>query len=748
VANRLAGTFGHFFATMKNLLKLIAVVIVLVMNNPLSAQPVYQLDNHSPIAVGEIAIRDLKKMEAGSWSEEENLLGSYYLDATASLTETDVYALRKKFEPIVKIPEAFPRSTIYWRYYAVENITNRDIQLLDNFRPRAKECKTFVWKNGISKGGLEYSKYSLYNEFKEVSPFEKDSAIAEIRVKKIVLGPREKLEFLVRCTPVQQDISNKEGSLFNSEMIYPAIKLVQSEPMEIWSRWPLFTRGIMLGVFFALVCSSLLTSIVDRTQKSWLLTAWLLITTFAYSWNQDFFEFFYDTGNASILSVAGGVALTLRRASDLVFLFFSYQTLGGSEKFFNSRLLRLLKKPIILAAGLCVVFEALIQAPTILFSISMELGNFQSFVDLYQLIFGNGERSNFYEASAIFYVVSLFLLKLFVLYVAGYEIRHGSKSALFILLALIFLTFADSTAIVGITAAYFDDMQFINYLRIRDQFPISFVPLVIQALIMFYAVFSRNKEIQISLAEMTLNRQRFIEEQNTLLENRVVERTQELQMQTEKTEKLMLNILPQSIAERLKDGDKEVSDKYQNTTILFSDLVGFTKMSSEKTPEELVFLLNDLFKRFDIRALSLGLEKIKTIGDAYMVVGGLPTVDDTHAIRVTKMALGMYEDLAEFNAQHGVRFDMRIGINSGPVVAGVIGHSKFSYDLWGNAVNTASRMESTSVPGKIQVSPSTFEQIKDHFDVQEHQLVECKGLGQIMTYFVNGQLPAGGPAFG
>jgi class 3 adenylate cyclase len=246
---------------------------------------------------------------------------------------------------------------------------------------------------------------------------------------------------------------------------------------------------------------------------------------------------------------------------------------------------------------------------------------------------------------------------------------------------------------------------------------------------------------------MTLNRQRFIEEQNTLLENRVIERTQELQMQTEKTEKLMLNILPQSIAERLKDGDKEVSDKYQNTTILFSDLVGFTKMSSEKTPEELVFLLNDLFKRFDIRALSLGLEKIKTIGDAYMVVGGLPTVDDTHAIRVTKMALGMYEDLAEFNAQHGVRFDMRIGINSGPVVAGVIGHSKFSYDLWGNAVNTASRMESTSVPGKIQVSPSTFEQIKDHFDVQEHQLVECKGLGQIMTYFVNGQLPGGGPAF-
>jgi class 3 adenylate cyclase len=119
-----------------------------------------------------------------------------------------------------------------------------------------------------------------------------------------------------------------------------------------------------------------------------------------------------------------------------------------------------------------------------------------------------------------------------------------------------------------------------------------------------------------------------------------------------------------------------------------------------------------------------------------MVAGGLPTNDDEHAIRVTKMALGMYEDLEAFNKEHGMELDMRIGINSGPVVAGVIGHSKFSYDLWGNTVNTASRMESTCLPGKVQVSPSTYEQIKGHFDIQENQIIECKGLGQIMTYFV------------
>jgi class 3 adenylate cyclase len=228
-----------------------------------------------------------------------------------------------------------------------------------------------------------------------------------------------------------------------------------------------------------------------------------------------------------------------------------------------------------------------------------------------------------------------------------------------------------------------------------------------------------------------------LKESNLDLEIKVNHRTKQLELQTERTERLMMNILPQSIADKLKSGET-VTESYSNVTILFSDIVGFTKMSLGKDPEEIVFLLNDLFKRFDIRALSLGLEKIKTIGDAYMVVGGLPIENNDHAILITKMAFGMYDDLEAFNKEHRLEFQMRIGINSGPVVAGVIGHSKFSYDLWGNAVNTASRMESTSIPGKVQVSPSTYEQIKSEFDVHENQLIECKGLGLVMTYFVTG----------
>ena len=260
--------------------------------------------------------------------------------------------------------------------------------------------------------------------------------------------------------------------------------------------------------------------------------------------------------------------------------------------------------------------------------------------------------------------------------------------------------------------------------------------LIIQALLLNFSIIRKMKFLQMEVIAIGDKNRQILAEQNEMLETKVKERTHELHLESQKSERLMLNILPESIASRLKAGDDSISDSYQNATILFSDLVGFTKMSSGKTAEELVFLLNDLFKRFDTRATSLGLEKIKTIGDAYMVAGGLPTNDDEHAIRVTKMALGMYEDLEAFNKEHGMELDMRIGINSGPVVAGVIGHSKFSYDLWGNTVNTASRMESTCLPGKVQVSPSTYEQIKGHFDIQENQMIECKGLGQIMTYFV------------
>ncbi len=229
---------------------------------------------------------------------------------------------------------------------------------------------------------------------------------------------------------------------------------------------------------------------------------------------------------------------------------------------------------------------------------------------------------------------------------------------------------------------------------------------------------------------------------------RDIDRERIVELQTEKellhveqlkTEKLMLNILPKPIADRLKKGEKNIAGSYPESTVLFSDLVGFTKMSSEKTAGQLVELLNSLFTKFDQRAEHLGLEKIKTIGDAYMAVGGIPIPRADHAEIVADMALGMFIDLKEFNDAYGMTLNMRIGINSGPVVAGVIGFTKFSYDLWGNTVNTASRMESTSVEGRIHISPSTQALLQSSFNLEERELMECKGLGKIMTYFLNGR---------
>ena len=216
-------------------------------------------------------------------------------------------------------------------------------------------------------------------------------------------------------------------------------------------------------------------------------------------------------------------------------------------------------------------------------------------------------------------------------------------------------------------------------------------------------------------------------------------RAERLEYEQLKTEKLMLNIFPKSIAQRLKRGEQLIAGSYPDVSILFGDLIGFTDLSSQMSATELVRLLNDLVTRFDKRAELLGVEKIKTIGDAYMVAAGVPIPRSDHAHICADMGLGMFEDLANFNRENQSVLDMRIGIASGPAVAGVIGYTKYSYDLWGNTVNVASRMESTSLPGRIQLAPTTSVVIQADFDLEEGGQVYCKGLGAVSTHFLLGR---------
>jgi guanylate cyclase len=202
-----------------------------------------------------------------------------------------------------------------------------------------------------------------------------------------------------------------------------------------------------------------------------------------------------------------------------------------------------------------------------------------------------------------------------------------------------------------------------------------------------------------------------------------------------KTDKLLLNILPKVIADRLKQSSEKIADLYESVTILFADIVGFTTLSAGMSPDDLVDILSRVFSRFDELVEKHGVEKIKTIGDAYMVVSGAPEPKMNHAVAIAELALDMEKALKEMSTESTCLM-MRIGINSGPVVAGVIGSSKFSYDMWGDTVNMASRMESYGVPERIQVTQQAYELLKDHYKFEKREPIEVKGKGIVQTYLL------------
>ena len=215
------------------------------------------------------------------------------------------------------------------------------------------------------------------------------------------------------------------------------------------------------------------------------------------------------------------------------------------------------------------------------------------------------------------------------------------------------------------------------------------------------------------------------------------EQTEEIHRKNEENERLLLNILPAPIADRLKGGEEPIADYFPEITVLFADIVGFTSMSESITPDELVKLLNRLFSEFDDSANDLGIEKIKTIGDCYMAVAGLVNEIDDPPAAMVKMASEMLRSVESLNLQLGTSLEIRIGINCGPVIAGVIGKSKFIYDLWGDTVNVASRMESHGLAGRIHVSEAVYERVKGQFELEGRGLINIRGKGEIETYLIS-----------
>ncbi len=214
---------------------------------------------------------------------------------------------------------------------------------------------------------------------------------------------------------------------------------------------------------------------------------------------------------------------------------------------------------------------------------------------------------------------------------------------------------------------------------------------------------------------------------------------QQLEAEKAQSERLLLNILPKAVAIKLKETQRAIADSFADATVLFADIVGFTQISAGIPPQDVVELLNHIFSTFDYLADNHGLEKIKTIGDAYMVVGGLPVERDDHTEAIADMALDMLRAMEQISQEKGQLFQIRIGINTGPVIAGVIGRKKFIYDLWGDAVNIASRMESQGVASCIQVTTAVADRLGDRYYFEERGTVHIKGKGAMVTYFLKGK---------
>lgn len=221
------------------------------------------------------------------------------------------------------------------------------------------------------------------------------------------------------------------------------------------------------------------------------------------------------------------------------------------------------------------------------------------------------------------------------------------------------------------------------------------------------------------------------------LELDLIKAKQTIEQEHDKSEKLLLNILPKRIAEQLKHNEATIAESFDEVSVLFADIVGFTELSRNTPPHKLVALLNTIFTQFDQLAVQHQLEKIKTIGDAYLVVGGLSVENHKHIESIIQMGLDMNQAIQDVNEKWKHELSIRIGIDCGPVVAGVIGRNKFIYDLWGDTVNTASRMESSGIKGYLQVTDSVFQKCNSTFNFEERGNIQVKGIGAITTYLLN-----------
>lgn len=310
----------------------------------------------------------------------------------------------------------------------------------------------------------------------------------------------------------------------------------------------------------------------------------------------------------------------------------------------------------------------------------------------------------------LFFTISILFIVVFSIFTGNLELNTGSAMGIFLLILILFDVLS-----IPLSMSIYQAWVFSNLNKELS-----------------------NKLTEVErLSEMTLKQEwekkQILENQKHELELKVEERTAQLKSEKKKSDDLLLNILPEEVADELKEKGMAEAKQYSHVSVLFTDFVNFTGISEQMSPKDLVKEIHENFTAFDAIIEKHGLEKIKTIGDAYLAVCGLPIENEMHAVQVIKAA----KDIQEFMVKKAGKFQIRIGVNSGPVIAGIVGVKKYAYDIWGDCVNTAARMEQKSEPGKINISGATYTLVKEHFDCTYRGKIAAKNKGEIDMYFVN-----------
>ena len=317
---------------------------------------------------------------------------------------------------------------------------------------------------------------------------------------------------------------------------------------------------------------------------------------------------------------------------------------------------------------------------------------------------------------------SLFLRHIFIGCTLGYFVFHPVTMVIYL-----FETKGPDATMIQIVMEVFQRILSIFHLHM---FPMGVFMLVFGGILgIFYGYYEKtidDKNLQLERKHHELKKaMQLLEETN-----------KQLALEEQRTEDMLLNILPRPIADRLKANPEIIADQFQEVTVLFADIVDFTRLSMRLSPERLVAMLDAVFSFFDSLCDRYGLEKIKTIGDAYMAVSGLPTPRADNLYAAADMAIDMREGMNAVSLQLGIPLKLRIGMCNGPVVAGIIGKKKFIYDLWGDTVNTASRMSSQGIDGTIQTTLDTFQRLKEHYAFVDRGIITVKGKGEMPTYLL------------